>query len=512
MRKIISVVLAFIMIFASVCTLASCKHDDDDKQDPETLTIAYDDRYSFDKDIEKFENADVTSSKTGKNEADDAVLTLKSGSSRDVIATGTGSVDVVFTDGSKITVKVEAAKLNVLLILGQSNAEGADGDEALSVKCKEGQVYSTYASGGRLRVDNAYSFVAKTLTGNTSHTDTELEYKLNALTENGTGKKGFDGAIANAWNTYTGEKVWVINCAHGASFMYSWDPEYKDYKSDKSWDLNNYQELKAVMTAVYITLGDETLAGHYTLSHYGYFWLQGESDSNSDMVNNEAAVTLANEYITGFMKMHEAIKSELAIDEKRIEFAAMILPRTFSRVKINMGENPYTHKTIYKDPGCYDFADIQYSGPRIAQLYMGLSGKSEFSDIYAVSNVGDRFVGNNAYVQDAMYQPYDDETFKAIFGYDMPSKMTDVHHDGPHYTQKGFNELGYDAVRNLLTIKNWYKGDKAPYVEIYDQFEEDRKIPDLVKLYGKQYNNCKDAGEFYNEFSKEYYVIYKSGE
>ena len=245
------------------------------------LTLQYDDRYSLDtvktgwkiasiKTEEVLSNRVTAGKNTGERDAD--VILCDEQSDTDIIAVGVGKAEVLMVPGDKlelaqavledsekaqnadesikaieINVTVEPAKLTLMYVAGQSNAEGycsSDSGYRLSdsIACVEGEVYSTYAptsskansiaglSFSKLcKANNAVDFVAGSLGGNESISGNSLEYKLNALTRNGLGKTGPDSGLAYEWNRLTGDKVWVVNTAWGGTSIDTWIPEESSY-------------------------------------------------------------------------------------------------------------------------------------------------------------------------------------------------------------------------------------------------------------------------------------------
>ena len=242
--------------------------------------MRYDDHLDMTgKTVEIIDAGTPTSYKVGYGVAegtlDDAVLTLDGDT---LIATGIGTAHVRI-DGQLYEITVTAAPISLLLIIGQSNAEGMEGVASQSIICPDGQVYSTYAKANGLTgdagltVENAGNYVPSALTGiysaiNVNGTDTKLSgYPVNSLTEEGDGKYGMDSGLAYEWGKQTGEKVWVVNAAHGASSITSWQK-----------DKNNFNEAVALFGACQKVLQAEIAAGHYTFSHMGYYWNQGCAD------------------------------------------------------------------------------------------------------------------------------------------------------------------------------------------------------------------------------------------
>ncbi|MBQ3501654.1 MAG: SGNH/GDSL hydrolase family protein, partial [Oscillospiraceae bacterium] len=112
---------------------------------PEALSLRYDDRYDVSgKTVEIVDAGKPTSYKVGYGVAegtfDDAVITLDG---EKLIATGIGTAKVRI-DGVLYEITVEAAPISLLLLIGQSNMRGSEGNANQSIICPEGVVYATY--------------------------------------------------------------------------------------------------------------------------------------------------------------------------------------------------------------------------------------------------------------------------------------------------------------------------------------------------------------------------------
>ncbi len=404
----------------------------------ETVNLKYDDRYTFDKPVAMIISHTITSTDVMTGEADVSVLKRTDGET--FAASAIGGAYVYFTDGTGVSVTVTPASLSVIMMIGQSNTEGYDGDYRLSIRNKNGQVYSTYASAGYryiapvlgtpyrenngtdvLTVYNPGVFVPKSLTTDITHTGNVAAYKLDMLNEGASGKGGMDSAIAYEWNRQTGDKVWMVNVAHSGSNILSWTP------GDGFADTNYWQSV-GVMKLVLETVKAEIAAGHYTYSQMGYFWLQGCSDLNRDAAS----------YNENYLAMFEGYKRDLAFDhdgdastaDKTLDFGGILIVRC--------GGN-----TINKPE------DFYMNGPRTSQYLLGNTANN---GIYLVSNISD-YWRTDADVANYFTNKYGTaENFKesnADVTYNMPSTIKDVH-PGIHYSQAGYNELGRDAVHNLL--------------------------------------------------------------
>ncbi|MGM9681978.1 MAG: sialate O-acetylesterase, partial [Eubacteriales bacterium] len=416
----------------------------------EMFTLYYDDRYVFDKEIEKIETLEVTSYKAGTENGDDKVLSVCSdGENKKVVAVGTGRASITFGDGETLEVKVEPAVINLFLLIGQSNAEGyttvdpstlAD-SRSQCVMCEEGQVYSTYAPGVTaewgeriggvgfseiLSVANSDTFVAQSLTSDKNLRGEALVYPLCNLTTSGNGKTGTDGAIAYEWNRLTGEKVWIVNAAEGGSSITSWVPN--ENKKE-----NNFYQAVELFRKCQDVLDSEIKAGHYTLNKMGYFWLQGCSDRG---LTNE-------QYIYSYNNFHAGLEEELKYSfngtEKKLDFGGIMMVRAY-------------------DGTSYD--DIAMNGPRLAQYYISESDDERFENVYLATNLGDHFI-ETADVKNYFRSKYPQGiTYPIKVMQELPVHIAQVHPD-VHYRQFGYNELGFDAAYNICAVMNGKKSDET---------------------------------------------------
>ena len=421
------------------------------------ITLKYDDRYTFKKEIKEIKTISVKSDNVQTGGKDSEVLKIQEGSDNKVVAAGCGKAVVEIKSGKKIGVTVKAAKISLLLLIGQSNMEGSP-DKLGSLEeyqneyvvNKEGKVYSTYGPSTlshsltngcfqtvspKLTIWNPDEYVPGSLTDNSS----EKEWKrTNNLTdaEQATGKTGVDGALAKEWVKRTDEKVWLVNAAHSGSSIDTWLP-------GKERINNNFWQAVSLYKTCEQLLNKEIEAGHYKLSHKGYFWLQGETDDNMS----------AKKYLEKFLKMHNGIKNELGtgrvkkyknVDQK-IEFAGILMVRA------------------HGDPT--DNSDLYMTGPRKAQYYMCNSSKEKFKDIYLASHISEDWV------TDAGVDLYFKSKYPTIEKYmefnnmkkqdvEIPSQVEDVH-QSVHYTQLGYNELGRDAAANICYALKYVKAPES---------------------------------------------------
>ena len=359
------------------------------------ITMLYDDYMDITtKQVEIIDAGTPTSFQVGygvaANTPDTAVVTKRDGY---LVATGIGTAKVKI-DGVEQTITVKPAPISVLLLAGQSNMRGSEGSKEQSIVCPTGRVYSTYGVPESMTVANASNYAASALTGDkctinvnggTSHL---IENPIYSLVAKGAGKVGADSGIAYEWTLQTNEKVWIINAAHGGSQIESWNLE--DTTSSYG---DNYTEAKNLFDACMSTLQKEIAAGHFTFSHMGYLWCQGETSVNA---NKDAAY-----YIEQFTKMHNLFTSTMKYDldsdpstpDSTFEFAGNIQVRKGgeSSGTYRQGTYPESYVAAGKNIAHYEsFYDLRMSGPRVAQFWMANS--PDFPYFWNVCTVQEEWV------------------------------------------------------------------------------------------------------------------------
>jgi hypothetical protein len=417
------------------------------KKNPYTILLRYDDHMDMsERSVEIIDSGVPSSYQVGygleKNAvADTAVVEMKDGI---LVATGIGEATVCI-DGTAYEVIVNPAPISLLLLIGQSNMRGSEGNADQSIVCPDGMVYATYgddrgASNTAMTVSNAHLFAPSALAGNFNTVNTAgtteclAGYPVNTLTEAGEGKIGPDSGFAYEWVKQTGEKVWVVNAAHGGSTIATW--------LDGG---TNYEECVRLFQACQQTLQKEIDAGHYTLSHMGYFWCQGCSDRTMT----------AQGYVEKFLSMHNSLKVDLKHNGRTFEFCGIIPVRVGSsgtcyRDGTYETANPYSYHASYQD--------LRFNGPRVAQYWM--CNNPALQDIWMACNIGDDWVwmpdGTNG-VSDYFEAHYPNGTVNYITqksqkaSWCTPKTPKDVH-DSIHYNQIGYNEIGRESVRNMLVV------------------------------------------------------------
>lgn len=416
------------------------------------ITLKYDDRHTFNKEIRRIATENVVSTNATTGQKDRKIVSVANSNHKKIFAVGCGKAVVELKDGTTYGVLVRPAKISLLLLIGQSNMEGSHSDDKTNAEYTNnailnsaGKVYNTYGPSCRshykrvanwsktspaLSVANASKFVPKSLTDNSS--DYEWCRTNNLTSASGAkAKSGIDSALANQWTNKLKEKVWVVNAAHGGSSITTWQP-----KAGKD---NNFWQAVALYKACERTLNNEIKAGHYKLSHKGYFWLQGEQDFKMK----------AGKYLTYYMKMHRALKKQLKGNSakdykyvnKKLEFGGILMVRS------------------HRKPT--SLADLELTGPRKAQYYMCNSGKAAYKDIFLASQLSEVWLTDNTvksyfknkYKTNAKYTSYNKTRSKSL---KLPTSLNQIH-STIHYTQLAYNELGRDAANNICYVLGYVK-------------------------------------------------------
>lgn len=432
-----------------------------------TVTIYYDDTYSISKagfndyyvadaknDIKtiNISSYEVMDGKKTDTPDTDAVRLYQDGTGQTVKATGIGTAQLTLTntedetDKVTLTVQVKPAVLTYMMVAGQSNAAGFCSDNKVrpvdSVVCDEDQIYSTTASvepvgtsglhGTRdltgvlfsesCTPDNAYKFVPENLTDEKSLSGDKLQYTTDHMSANGTGRTGPDSGLAYEWNKLTGDKVWVINTAVGATGIDTWNPGGRCFE--------NAAKLGELTTDTYEA---EIAAGHYTAGKKLLFWLQGENDKKM----------LSDDYTPRFLNMYKGMKERVGFDALGI-----IMVRS-------------SDTNQHKSP-----LDLTMTGPRITQYYVGQG--MDNSDIYVASNVNEQWVtdsGVKNYFSSAYPGGRLDYPLRKSVSSALPTTMSQIHND-IHYSQIGHNENGITAAYGMY--KALYQRQTADAVSWVD--------------------------------------------
>ena len=400
MKQIISLLLVF-TVFLGLCSgTVYADEPDVTAEDPEEVTDAdtannislrYDDRYTF-SDAKKIEvlNENYCIEVLGK--------TIRG-------AGVTDSPVTIVVDGEEYRVTVEKAVIDVFVLDGQSNASGNAGrhDKDAIVPDKG---YGYYWSEGTLKDSNEYVKA--------------VEKKNPRLSV------GLWPAFEAEWYALTGEKAVVMNISQNG-------------RPIQHWTSVGYYETGVSLIEECIDSIDTDL---FTIAGGGFFWYQGESNTDIYEITEQMRYTTTEEYISEFNVVRDAYISTFA--SKGIDaFAGIFAIR-------NWGNLLGISKTN------------EYSGPRAALQYLANSS----GDVFIASSLVESW----------------DKTEKKPFsytsegGYEVKIGAVRALYAGVHFNQSGYDILGLDAADNLYS--GWRCGMQA----------------DDFVLYGQNANNVYEEG------------------
>ena len=405
MKRIVSSILAFLMS-CGLCFATASAEETGLSEEPESreLSLKYDDRYTF------------SGAKTIEVENGNQAIEVIGNSIR---AAGITETPVtVAVDGEKYSVKVEKAFVAIFVIDGQSNAWGAAGrHDKAPVTPEPGCGY--YWSDGVLTDAGEYVKAAEKSAPRAS--------------------VGFWPALAAEWYALTGEKAVVMNIAQNGAPIQHWTAGY--YRIGA-------QLIEACIDSIDLEL--------FTIAGGGYFWFQGESNSDVYNLTEQMRYTTPEEYITEFNEVHEAYRSVFAA--RGIEaFAGIFTIRTWGNLlgvsKVN-----------------------DYCGPRAAQQYLANSR----ADVFIASSVSE---GWNKSEKGPV-------SFVSEAGYEVKTGSVKALYSGVHYSQSGYDIMGLEAADSLYSWR--VCGDQAEDFVLVGQngstvYEEDCVIllDDNLRITGK---------------------------
>ncbi len=483
------------------------------------LHIRYQDSYTFPWEVTAIDHIQITSYITGTNTKDSNLLITRE-DKKTVYADGCGSAMVHLKNGLSVRVIVEASAINLFFVTGQSNASG-DGQSGVSaeyssqyendyIRSPETMAYFSFCgqqvsidvegdktlyqqaidqdgaaiwhtdkaavAAGNWKMPNFTDYhnnIPSTLDWETASTTAGCQPQQFSYPKGSTSFKncGWSAALAYEFVEQTGERVWIVNASQGGMEIQHFLPS-----EDGSVINNEYYQAVAVFNLALETLYKEVDAGHFYLSHMAYYWFHGESNSDTNEIakgeytgwENRFKADRGNRYLSAeeyteyFTRMHEGFMKDVKYSHngvtKELEYCGIMTVRT------------------KKDENYNTFEQIVMTGARTSQYYMGATAEGSLSNVFVVSNVTERWVGakyengTNAEA-DAAVEAYfletygSPEAFKAIFGYDMPTTVYELH-PGVHYLMHGHNEMGMDCARNTLRIINARGiGKTYPYVD-----------------------------------------------
>ena len=93
------------------------------------ITLKYDDRHTFNKEIRRIATENVVSTNATTGQKDRKIVSVANSNHKKIFAVGCGKAVVELKDGTTYGVLVRPAKISLLLLIGQSNMEGSHSDD-----------------------------------------------------------------------------------------------------------------------------------------------------------------------------------------------------------------------------------------------------------------------------------------------------------------------------------------------------------------------------------------------
>ncbi|MBR0352990.1 MAG: InlB B-repeat-containing protein [Oscillospiraceae bacterium] len=415
MKKIVSSILAFIMS-CGLCFGTASAEEPEAAGEPAIgeLSLKYDDRYTFQgaKTIE-VENGDPTIEVLGNT----------------IRAAGITETPVSVTvDGTVYHITVDKAAVAVFVIDGQSNAWGAAGRHDKAPITPDVGCGYFWINGGMMDANEYVKAMEKMMPR---------------------ASVGSWPALAAEWYALTGEKAVVMNIAQNGAPIQHWT--------------SGYYETGVRLIEECIDSIDTEM---FTIAGGGYFWFQGESNSDIYESTNQMRYTTPEEYITEFTEVHNAYISAFASRGIKA-FAGIFTIRTWGNLlgisKLN-----------------------DYCGPRAAQQYLANSR----SDIFIASSSAEEWDKSQRKAV----------SFTSLTGREVKVSTISALYNGVHYNQSGYDIMGLEAADSLYS--GWFSGNQADDFVLYGQngrtvYEEGSTIylDDNLRLTGAANSGEKFAAQ-----------------
>ena len=298
----------------------------------------------------------------------------------------------ITVDGILTFVTVNKAKVNLILIDGESNAKGTsgqlDGISPITPDSGKGYIY---------------------LNGSLTDMKTYVEKTIAATTNSAS--IGFYPALAAEWYALTGEKTVVINKGYDSAPIHFW--------AEKGYTNNAVADIRSAISAI-------NNSGNFEIVSAGYYWLQGESnmilEANTNGQQNCEVYTAPADYSRAYLDIHNAYINALETS----------------------GVNAFAGILTVRSRDCTNALNAvsEYAGARAAQQYLA----NNYSDIYMASVLTDSWEqsSSKAYT-------YTSESGKKVSVAAVSELFAD---DSIHYSQNGYNVMGMDAADGIYTAVN----------------------------------------------------------
>lgn len=449
------------------------------KSEDKGFVLQYDDHYEYDFGLDG--NVEYTSTAPDTAVYENGMIVVKAVSDEPVTITASnGEVSKSLTIDK--TVK---APINIMLVIGQSNSDGTQGDSTLSDKpkpgvgytycCKwhgaqEGETFSTemYNMYGQKYLDDggpdggccfksmynpyvcSYLYTESREAQNGLSYDERIERAqaehAGKLIDLSYGWQGFWVPYAKEYYEKTGEKSLAVSAGVGGSSMFEWYPEYDDGLAGPVLYNNTIEKYNEAIGL---------LSDNYEIRSKGYFWIQGETDimcwanyvmlPKTDPDCNKLPV-----YKERLLSLDKHLKNELGM-----EYGALFVVRYTATESINNNKASKEYSKIVP--------------VRAAQFELA----EEHDDIYIATDLCEQ----------------------------IPNSMTD---HGFHYSQEGYNLIGKAAADSMAERRN-PKADNsvkdiAAYIDYTNKQYDDGGVILLNPLKGLTAEDSRKYSIVFNTY------------
>ena len=391
MKKCLVLILlmAILITGLSVVALAQTEADYD---------LAYDDRVAITGEVVLSENEEVVSYADGELRA---------------IKAGTTTITV---DGATKTVKVSPAKVKVVLIAGQSNANGIHGQmDGATVICPE----------------DGYGYIWK------NNDFASLNAHVAELVADCPDRSvGMYPPLAQKWYELTGEKVIIVHTASSGKAITNW-ASYEGVLTSVTTSIA--AKVESCISAVKAN-------PNFNLVDVGYYWVQGESDAWYDWNNDNSNYTYASaeQYESAFTPVHNAFIA--ALETSGLDaYGGNVCLRSIK---------------CLKSDGKYN----EYSGVRVAQQNMA----NQLDDFYMATVRTEYWLGENyttGIIESLHYTQY---AYNEI-GTDAAINMVAARNENP---VTDIQLIGKDGVTFYGEDDLIFVEDNMGFIGPYNSFEE----------------------------------------
>ncbi len=324
----------------------------------------------------------------------------------------------------------EKEKLAIMLIIGQSNAQGAGySEEREIVKVADG----LWTLSEEPTVTD-YGKVFMSTTGAVSSLSPSNEYSVNYRDTIG----GFAPAFAAQWSKQTGERVVILQLAVGATGLAEWQKDanvkgiYKElqYNSgDRGFDgSRGYYLYDRAVEAFNTTY--ESLKNNFDIQHTLYIWNQGE---NAERRTDPEKSTIYNDvtYAQYYEKMH----NDLMADCPGLQSGTIVAVRSCDSGSNTIGQK--NNNTVISGAS---------TNARRAQYRLA----SKLDNLYMVSWISEECNKTTGFGTNGVSEPTWGGNWDLVPSFKGCSYMF----SNMHFTQLRYNQMGKDGAENYYASLN----------------------------------------------------------